>query len=40
LLIAGVQPVAAPMASPEACADMIDQVRYLFNEGAFIQAAA
>jgi hypothetical protein len=39
MLAAGVQPVAAQVIDPEGCATMKDQVRYLTNEGAFIQDA-
>src|SRR4030081_2537023 len=39
MLAAGVHPVAAQEVSPEACADMKEQIRYLVNEGAFIQEA-
>src|SRR4029077_2250011 len=39
LLAAGVRPVAAQEVSPEACADMEEQIRYLVNEGAFVQNA-
>lgn len=39
LLVAGVHPVAAQVVDPEGCATMKEQVRYLTNEGAFIQEA-
>jgi hypothetical protein len=39
MLAAGVHPVAAQVVDPEGCATMKDQVRYLTNEGAFIQDA-
>jgi hypothetical protein len=37
--MAGVQPAAAQQASPQACADVKEQIRYLVNEGAFVQEA-
>jgi hypothetical protein len=40
VLAAGVHPVAAQEVSPEACAGAKEQVRYLVNEGAFIQEAS
>jgi hypothetical protein len=39
VLAAGVHPVAAQEVSPEACSDIKEQIRYLVNEGAFIQDA-
>jgi hypothetical protein len=39
MLAAGVHPVAAQEVSPEACAGMKEQIRYLVNEGAFIRDA-
>jgi hypothetical protein len=39
LLAAGAHPVAAQVVAPEACADAKDLIRYLTNEGAFIQDA-
>jgi hypothetical protein len=39
MLAAGVHPVAAQEVSPQACADIKEQIRYLVNEGAFIQDA-
>jgi hypothetical protein len=39
LLVAGVHPVAAQVIDPEGCATMKEQIRYLTNEGAFIQEA-
>src|SRR4051794_31951478 len=39
VLAAGVHPVAAQEVSPQACADIKDQIRYLVNEGAFVQEA-
>src|SRR4051795_11161166 len=39
LLGMAVHPVAAQEVSPEACAEMKDQIRYLTNEGAFVQDA-
>jgi hypothetical protein len=40
LLATGVHPVAAQEVSPEACAGAREQIRYLVNEGAFIQDAS
>ena len=40
MLAAGVHPVAAQVVSEEACSDMKEQIRYLVNEGAFIQDAS
>ena len=39
LLAAGVHPAAAQEAAPQACADANEQIRYLVNEGAFVQEA-
>jgi hypothetical protein len=39
VLAAGVHPVAAQEVSPEACSDIKEQIRYLVNEGAFVQEA-
>jgi hypothetical protein len=39
MLVAGLQPVAAQAIDPEGCATMKEQIRYLTNEGAFIQDA-
>ena len=39
MLVAGVQPVAAQVVDPRGCADSKELVRYLVNEGAFIQEA-
>src|SRR5438128_1877216 len=39
VLAAGVHPVAAHVIDPEGCATMKEQIRYLTNEGAFIQDA-
>jgi hypothetical protein len=39
LLAAGVHPVAAQVIDPDGCAAMKEQIRYLTNEGAFIQEA-
>jgi len=39
ILAAGVQPVAAQEVSPQGCADAKELVRYLVNEGAFVQEA-
>jgi hypothetical protein len=39
LLVAGAHPVAAQDIDPEGCATMKEQIRYLTNEGAFIQEA-
>jgi len=39
VLMAGVHPVAAQEVAPQACADIKEQIRYLVNEGAFIQEA-
>ncbi|MGI9146296.1 MAG: hypothetical protein ACR2IK_07105 [Chloroflexota bacterium] len=39
LLAAGVQPVGAQEVAPQACADIKEQIRYLTNEGTFIQDA-
>jgi hypothetical protein len=39
MLAAGVHPVAAQEVAPQACADMKEQIRYLVNEGAFVQEA-
>jgi hypothetical protein len=39
MLAASVHPVAAQEVSPQACADVKEQIRYLVNEGAFIQDA-
>jgi hypothetical protein len=36
MLAAGVQPVAAQEVSPQACADIKEQIRYLVNEGAWL----
>jgi hypothetical protein len=40
MLAAGVRPVAAQEVSPQACAGSKEQIRYLVNEGAFIQEAS
>jgi hypothetical protein len=40
MLVAGVHPVAAQEVSPQACADIKENIRYLVNEGAFIQEAS
>jgi len=40
MLAAGVRPLAAQEVSPEACAGSKEQIRYLVNEGAFIQEAS
>jgi hypothetical protein len=40
ILAAGVHPVGAQEVSPQACADIKEQIRYLGNEGAFIQDAS
>ena len=39
LLAAAVHPAAAQEVSPEACADIKENIRYLTNEGTFIQDA-
>jgi hypothetical protein len=39
LLSAGVHPAAAQEVSPQACAEITENIRYLTNEGAFIQDA-
>jgi hypothetical protein len=39
VLMAGVQPAAAQEASPQACADVKEQIHYLVNEGAVVQEA-
>jgi hypothetical protein len=39
LLAAAVHPAAAQEVSPEACTDIKEQIRYLTNEGTFIQEA-
>jgi hypothetical protein len=39
MLAAGVHPVAAQEVSPQACADIKEQIRYLVSEGAFVQDA-
>lgn len=39
MLVAGAHPVAAQVIDPEGCATMKEQIRYLTNEGAFIQDA-
>jgi hypothetical protein len=39
MLAAGVHPAAAQEVSPQACADAKELIRYLVNEGAFIQDA-
>jgi hypothetical protein len=39
LLAAGVHPVFAQEVAPQACADIKEQIRYLVNEGAFVQEA-
>ena len=39
VLATGVHPVAAQEVSPTACADIKEQIRYLTNEGTFIQDA-
>jgi hypothetical protein len=38
-LAAGARPVAAQEVAPQACADIKEQIRYLTNEGTFIQDA-
>jgi hypothetical protein len=40
MLAAGVHPIAAQEVSPQACADVKENIRYLVNEGAFIQEAS
>jgi hypothetical protein len=40
MLAAGVHSVAAQEVSPQACADIKENIRYLVNEGAFIQDAS
>jgi len=39
VLMAGAPPVAAQEVAPQACADIKEQIRYLVNEGAFVQEA-
>ena len=39
LLAVGIQPVAAQVVDQQACSEMQEQMRYLVNEGAFIQEA-
>ena len=39
LLALNVHPAAAQEVSPEACADIKEQIRYCVNEGAFVQDA-
>jgi hypothetical protein len=39
LMVAGVRPVAAQAIDPDGCATMKEQIRYLTNEGAFVQEA-
>jgi hypothetical protein len=40
MLAAGVHPVAAQEVSPQACAEGRELIRYLVNEGAFVQEAS
>jgi hypothetical protein len=40
VLAAGVQPVAAQVVSEEACTEAKELIRYLTNEGAFVQEAS
>jgi hypothetical protein len=39
VLVAAVHPVAAQEVAPQACADIKEQIRYLVDEGAFVQEA-
>lgn len=39
ILAASVQPVTAQVVDPQGCSDVEEQIRYLVNEGAFVQEA-